>query len=106
MTSMKAMLFAKAGKRKEAEAAIRQAIEMGRDFGHFHHTAYNVATTYALLQKPKQAVNWLEAAADGGFPCYPLFANDPNLRSLRSDPAFKALLATMKSQWDRYMSTL
>ena len=85
MTSVKAMLLAKAGKEREAEDAIRQAIETGKGFMHFHHTAYNIASTYALLNKPAKAVQWLQAAADDGFPCYPWFQIDANLDSLRKD---------------------
>src|SRR3989454_3066071 len=50
-TSVKAMMLAKAGKSREAEAAIQQSIEMGSGFGHFHHTAYNIASAYALMNQ-------------------------------------------------------
>ncbi len=43
VTSVKAMLLAKADKMREAEDTIQHAIEIGKDFGHFHHTAYNIA---------------------------------------------------------------
>jgi len=53
VTSVKAMLLAKAGKEREAEETIQHAIEIGKNFGHFHHTAYNIASAYALLKKPE-----------------------------------------------------
>lgn len=31
------------------------------------------------MNKPEQAIKWLQAAADDGFPCYPLFESDPYL---------------------------
>ena len=106
VTSVKAMLLAKSGKDREAEETIQRAIEVGKSFGHFHHTAYNVASAYALLNKPEQAMKWLQVAADDGFPCYPLFENDPNLKSLRKDERFITFMAQMKRQWERYNATL
>lgn len=106
MTSVKAMLLARVGKQREAEDAIRRAIEIGKDFGHFHHTTYNIALAYALLNKPEEAVKWLQATANDGFPCYPLFENDPNLNSLRTNKQFMAFMAEQKQQWERYKATL
>ncbi|HYE66403.1 MAG TPA: hypothetical protein VD966_12520, partial [Pyrinomonadaceae bacterium] len=106
VTSVKAMLLAKAGREREAEETIRRAVEIGTGFGHFHHTAYNIASAYALLNKPEQAVKWLQVTADDGFPCYPLFEHDANLNSLRKDERFIAIMAKLKQQWERYQATL
>jgi tetratricopeptide (TPR) repeat protein len=106
VTSVKAMLLAKAGKEREAEETIQRAVEIGKGFGHFHHTAYNIASAYALINKPEQAVKWLQTAADDGFPCYPLFENDANLNSLRNDQRFIAFMSKSKQQWERYNATL
>ena len=106
VTSVKAMLFAKAGKEREAEETIQRAIEIGKGFGHFHHTTYNIASAYALLNKPEPAMKWLQVTADDGFPCYPLFENDANLNSLRKDPRFIEFMTKMKQQWERYNATL
>ena len=105
VTSVKAMLEARAGQEREAEATIQRAVEIGKGFGHFHHTAYNIALTYALLNKPEDTVKWLQAAADDGFPCYPLFDNDPSLNNVRKDQRFIAFMAKLKPQWERYKST-
>ena len=48
VTSVKAMMLAKAGKQREAEATIQHAIDIGRGYAHFHHTSYNIASAYAL----------------------------------------------------------
>jgi len=104
--SVRAMIFAKTGKPREAETEIAHAIAAGKDFGHFHHTAYNIASAYALLNKPEKALQWLQTAADDGLPCYPLFANDSNLKGLRGDERFIAFMAKLKQQWDRYNITL
>jgi tetratricopeptide (TPR) repeat protein len=106
VTSVKALLLAKAGREQEAEETIRRAVEIGKGFGHFHHTAYNIASAYALMNKPELAIKWLQTAADDGFPCYPLFENDANLNSLRKDERFITFMAQMKRQWERYKTTL
>ncbi len=105
-TSVKAMILAKRGEDREAEEAIQYAIEIGTGFGHFHHTAYNIASAYALMNKPEQAIKWLQDAADDGFPCYPLFEKDANLNSLRKDERFIAFMAKQKQQWEKYKSSL
>ncbi|HEY0348071.1 MAG TPA: tetratricopeptide repeat protein, partial [Pyrinomonadaceae bacterium] len=105
-TSVKAMMLAKAGKNREAEAAIQRSIENGRGYGHFHHTAYNIASAYALMNQTELAVKWLQDTADDGFPCYPLFANDTNLESLHKDDRYVAFMAKLKQQWENYQATL
>jgi serine/threonine protein kinase len=102
VTSIRALWYAKAGKVAEAEADIRAVVQKGRGFVHFHHAAYNVASAYALLGRPGPAVEWLRTAADGGWPCYPHYARDPNLAKIRDDPAFIAFLADLRSRWERY----
>jgi len=89
-TSVKAMILAKAGRTADAEAAITHAEEIGPDFGHFHHTAYNIASAYALMKKPDKAVDYLQIAADDGFPCYPLFENDEVFKHMRDNTRFVA----------------
>lgn len=105
-TSVNAMILAKAGKTREADVAIQRAVEIGKGFGHFHHTAYNIASAYALMDKREEAIEWLQNAADDGFPCYPLFDNDANLKSLRTDYRFIAFMAKLKQQWEKYNATL
>ena len=106
VTSTRAILEVKRGEASRAEADIRAAIEKGRGFIHFHHTAYNIASVYALLGRPARAVYWLHQAAEGGWPCYPYFARDPNLDRVRSDPAFVAFMKQLKAQWQREQETL
>lgn len=105
-TSVRAMMLAKAGRRPEAEAAIGQAVALGQTFGHFHHTAYNVGSAYALLGDHALAIRYLEEAADNGFPCYPLFAQDTQLDGLRKDPRFVALLARLERDWTERQRTM
>jgi serine/threonine protein kinase/tetratricopeptide (TPR) repeat protein len=102
VTSVKAIVFAKAGKRREAEETIGRAIEIGKGLGHFHHADYNIAVAYALLNESDEAVKWLQAAADDGFPCYPFFDIDDNFDNIRNNPQFITLMARLRSQWERY----
>ena len=105
-TSVQAMLAALDGAENKAEDKIKAAIEKGRGFGHFHHTAYNIACAYSLMKKAEPAIKWLHTAAEDGFPCYPLFEKDPYLNYLRQDPRFIALMANLKPQWDHYQTIL
>jgi tetratricopeptide (TPR) repeat protein len=102
VTSARAILHAKAGKAHAAEKDIARAVQVGEGFGHFHHTAHNIASAYALLHRLALAVQYLRRAADTGLPCYPLFQNDPNLTNLRQDPGYLALMAELKAQWERW----
>jgi tetratricopeptide (TPR) repeat protein len=101
-TSVQAVLAASTGRERIAEDKIKSAVERGRGFGHFHHTAYHIACAYALMNKPEQAIKWLEVAADDGFPCYPLFERDTNLDNLRQDVRFVRFLAKLRRQWEYY----
>jgi TolB-like protein/DNA-binding winged helix-turn-helix (wHTH) protein/lipopolysaccharide biosynthesis regulator YciM len=105
-TSIQAVLAASAGQERLAEDKIKSAIEKGKGFGHFHHTAYQIACAYALMNKPELAIKWLETAAEDGFPCYPLFERDTNLDNLRQDARFIAFLAKQKQQWEHYRTIL
>ena len=101
-TSVSALLLAKAGNSRRTEEMIAHAITIGKDFGHFHHSAYNIASAWATLNRPDEAVKWLESAADDGFPCYPYFETDPNLESVRGHPHFIALMSTLRQRWQRF----
>ena len=106
VTSVKAMMLAKAGKKSQAEATIHHAIEIGRGYAHFHHTSYNIASAYALMNEPEQAMKWLRVTAEEGFPNYPLFEGDAQLDNLRKDPRFTAFMAQQKQQWEHFSATL
>jgi tetratricopeptide (TPR) repeat protein len=106
VTSVKAMLLAKAGRGREAEEAIRQAVEIGRTFQHFHHATYNIASAYAILDNRDEAMKWLQFTADEGFPCYPLFEKDKTLENLWEDDRFKAFMRGLKQDWERRNTTL
>ncbi len=105
-SSVQALLAASASEKNKAEKEIKDAIEKGKGFGHFHHTAYHIACAYALMKKIEPAIKWLQAAAEDGFPCYSLFEYDPYLDNLRKDPRFVALIANLKERWVPYRGGL
>jgi serine/threonine protein kinase/tetratricopeptide (TPR) repeat protein len=105
-TSLQAIFAASAGQERVAEEKIALAIERGKGFGHFHHTAYHIACAYAIMNRREQAIKWLESAAKEGFPCYTLFEVDHNLDNLRQDVHFQTLMAKLKQQWEYYKTVL
>lgn len=102
-TSVAAVLLALDGRKHQAEEAMARAIAIGKGFGHFHHAAYNIATALVTLRRADEAIVWLEAAADDGFPCLPLFEGDPNLKPLRAHPRFAALLGNLQRRREGYL---
>jgi TolB-like protein/DNA-binding winged helix-turn-helix (wHTH) protein len=105
LSSMQALLYAATRRERLAELHIQQA-QKGKDFIHFHHTEYNIASAYALMHKDALAIQWLQMAASEGFPCYPVFERDPNLGNLKDDPRFVQFMADQKKQWQYYKSAL
>jgi adenylate cyclase len=102
--SLQAILAAADGNQQLAEEKINLAVETGKGFGHFHHTAYQIGCAYALMKKPERAITFLEWAAEDGFPCYPLFEKDKNLDSMREESRFRALLTKVKQKHEYYRS--
>lgn len=100
--SVKAVLLAKTGRATEADVAIERALRIGRGFGHFHHTAHNIASAHAAMKRPDEAVKWLEHASDDGFPNLPYFEIDPNLNKVRRHPRFVKFVAKLRPQWERF----
>jgi tetratricopeptide (TPR) repeat protein len=99
LTAMKAVLLAAAGDEAGAIEQIKIAEKKTEtSFGETHHATYLIACAYARLNRTSEALRWLKQTADTGFPCYPLFAKDPNLDNLRrrNDPEFVAFLTSRK----------
>jgi serine/threonine protein kinase/Tfp pilus assembly protein PilF len=103
---LQAVVAASEGQQTRAEEKIKLAVERGKGFGHFHHTAYYIACAYARMNKVEEAVKWLQNAADDGFPCYPMFASDANLDNLRQDARFISFLEKQRQQWESYKTLL
>jgi len=101
--SVQAMMFAATGKHDEAENKIAAA-QTRRGFGHFHHTEYNIACAYALMNKTDKSVEWFEKAMGDGLNCYPMFENDPSLNSIRNDSRFREIMGIERKKWEYYRS--
>lgn len=101
-TSIQAVLAASVGEEGRAENKIKLAVERGKGFGHFHHTVYHIACAYAIMNRPEQAIHWLEKAAQEGFPCYPLFQQDANLHNLRQNAQFARFMTELRRKWEHY----
>jgi len=98
---LRAVQYAAAGQEAKAEEKIQVALRY-KDYGHFHHSAFLIASAYALLHKPDRAIEWLEQTVETGYPCYQAFATNRHLDSLRQDPRFVAFLGRLKQQWEHY----
>ena len=74
----------------EAEKVLHEAVELAPT----HSTnLYNLACCKALLNKPQEALDWLEKSAEAGFTDFVHLARDPDLNSLRNLPRYKQLVA-------------
>jgi len=104
-----ALVLARGGDRAGSERELARAEELvpliaGR--GHVHHEEYFIASTYAVLGRPREALTWLERTAREGLPCYPYFEKDPHLDGLRGDPGFRMFMEKLRAEWDRHRTTL
>ena len=89
-----ASIEAAQGRRQDAETRLASILR-GSDVD--HHAAYSVGAAFAQLNKPAASLDWLERAADTGFPCSPWFERDPLLDPVRTDPRFVRLMARIQS---------
>jgi predicted Zn-dependent protease len=98
--SARAVIYARHGQRSEAEEALRTAIAGDNGGSHYHHAMYFIAAAYAQLHDATNALHWLERTSREGMPCYPLFARDPLLDPVRSDPRIAAFLDESRREWE------
>jgi hypothetical protein len=93
------------GLEKRTMQKILRQTETSKPFGHYHHAANDLADIYAWLNRPEEAVAWLEEAAATGFPCYSYFERDRALDPIRKHPRFVAFMRKLKPQWEYFKST-
>jgi tetratricopeptide (TPR) repeat protein len=101
-TALQAMFAADAGDTKSALSLIRTAQDRGKGYGHFHHTAFTIARAYARAGLARDAVQWLQQAADDGYPCYPAFENDSMLDGIRDASAFRDFMTVQRARWEQH----
>jgi TolB-like protein/Flp pilus assembly protein TadD len=64
--------------------------------------AYWIGGIYALLGDRQQALDWLKRTATLGDVNYPWFERDKNYDSLRSDPEYQSIMASVRRRWEAY----
>lgn len=99
MHAARAMLHAKRGNRRAAEADMAEAERVGKGFMHFHHTAYSIGAVMAVLGDTGSAERWVVRAANDGFPDYRFFEVDQYLAPVRERPSFKTFLTKLRAEW-------
>ncbi len=102
LLAVRGLLDAALGRRAEAARHLQAAAARPEGQSHFHHAQFTIACGYARLGRKVDAVEWLRRTAENGMPNYPLFRNDPNLRSLQGDSAYEALMARLREQHESY----
>jgi hypothetical protein len=90
------------GREKDALEALARMSATGTSRSHFHHAQFTIACTYARLGRKKESVQWLRETADNGLPNYPLFRNDPNLKTLQGDPEYESFMTKLEAQYAEY----
>ncbi len=81
------------GLRDEARTRVNDIL---RGSGLDHHVAYSLGAALVQLGDLNAGLDWLERAADTGFPCYPWYLRDPLLEPLRRHPGFVRLLDRLR----------
>jgi len=66
---------------------------------------YKVAQAYAALGDKASALHMLRHSIGGGFFCYPYFARDPLLQSLRNEPEFKSIIEQARQRHEQFRAS-
>jgi Flp pilus assembly protein TadD len=85
------------GRHKDAESLFREALRderrlLGEDHPDTVNTLYNLACNSALRGDRRGALDWLGQAVAHGLSNPDMIARDADLKVLRGDPAFEALV--------------
>jgi hypothetical protein len=91
---------------KQSIECAARACSTARSFGHAHHTYYQLACLFALLDQREVAFQWLERSVNTGFACWPFFMNDPCLKNLRNLPEFETLMCSLQSKYPDHLGLL
>jgi len=64
--------------------------------------AYWIGGIYALLGDKQNSLQWLQRTVALGDVNYPWFSRDKNYDSLRSDPDYQKIMASIRQRWEAY----
>jgi len=104
--SLQGLLHALMGNRDAAMECVTRACSSAKSFGHAHHTYHQIACTFALTGNRETAFEWLERSVSTGFACWPFFAKDPCLASLRGLPEFELLISALQAKYPDHLGLL
>jgi disulfide oxidoreductase YuzD len=62
----------------------------------------HITQVYALLQRPQNALDWLEHAVNKNFINHPFLTRDQHLDSIRSTERFERLMERVKQEWETF----
>jgi TolB-like protein/DNA-binding winged helix-turn-helix (wHTH) protein/Flp pilus assembly protein TadD len=92
-----ASVLAAMGQRVAARATIDRIVS-----GPYmdHHIAYSLGAASAQLGRTDDALRFLRAAADDGFPCYAWFMADPLLAPIHQDASYRQLIDNLRVRFE------
>jgi len=99
---LRAEIAALRGDAPAAQRAIDKTIQNQRGFGHFHHVAFNIACTFAILGRKKESLPWLQSCIDDGFPCLAAVENEQLFAPLRPDADFQQIVTGLRTTREHY----
>ena len=106
MVSLQGVVYAGLGKFEQALQCMNRACANPKSFGHSHHTYYQIACIFSLLNRPDAAFDWLERSVDTGFACWPFFLKDPCLENLRKHAQFELLVSSLQAKYPDHLGLL
>ena len=104
LRGMEAMLVADSDPSRARE--LIESLRQRKTANPSHHAAYFAGCALARMRSAAEAVQWLREAAATGFPCYSLFARDPNLDPVRQDAGFQAFMTDLQKSSAALRQTL
>ena len=106
IVSLLGVYWALMGSAEQALECMTRACSSAKSFGHTHHTDYQIACIFSLLDRRDAAFEWLERAVNHGFACWPFFLKDDCLQNLRGLPEFDSLVSSLQAKYPDHLGLL
>ena len=100
--SATAILAALKRDEESASRAIQRTAQNQKQYGHFHHAQFDIASALAILGRTDEAIDSLTAAVRGGFPCLAAVEGEPFMASLRSHSRYRDLVAELRQSREHF----